>query len=91
MNNISTKPIHDNSLAGQRQRLLAYLKNNRSITTLEARHKIDIMHPAGRIKELKEQGYNIITNWRIDTTPEEKPHRVAEYVLMPKRKEANDD
>ena len=91
MNNISTKPIHDNSLAGQRQRLLAYLKNNRSITTLEARHKLDIMHPAGRIKELKEQGYNIITNWRTDTTPEEKPHRVAEYVLMPKRKEANDD
>lgn len=89
MNNISTKPIHDNSLAGQRQRLLAYLKNNRSITTLEARHKLDIMHPAGRIKELKEQGYNIITHWRIDTTPEEKQHRVAEYVLMPKRKEAN--
>ena len=55
MNNISTKPIHDNSLAGQRQRLLAYLKNNRSITTLE-----------------------------------DKPHRVVEYVLIPKRMEAND-
>jgi hypothetical protein len=80
----TTQQRYSNSLANQRQRLLNYLKQNRSITTLEARHKLDIMHPSGRIKELKEDGYYIVTNWRIDTTPEGKTHRVAEYILMPK-------
>ena len=83
-NNLNTLQAHSNSLTSQRQRLLNYLKENRSITTLEARHKLDIMHPSGRIKELKEDGDYIVTNWRIDTTPEGKTHRVAEYILMPK-------
>lgn len=76
---------HSNSLASQRQRLLKHLQQNRSITTLEARHKLDIMHPSGRVKELKEDGHYIVTNWRIDTTPEGKTHRVAEYILTPKK------
>lgn len=76
---------HSNSLECQRQRLLKYLQQNRSITTLEARHKLDIMHPSGRVKELKELGHNIIANWRLDSTPEGKTHRVAEYILMPKK------
>jgi len=80
----TTQQRYSNSLASQRQRLLNYLKQNRSITTLEARHILDIMHPSGRIKELKESGYNIVTNWRVDTTPEGKDHRVAEYILVPK-------
>ena len=71
-----------NSTTVQRTRLLAYFKIHYKITTLEARKKLDVMHPAGRILELREEGHNIITHWRTDHTWEGKPHRVAEYVLM---------
>ncbi len=76
---------HSNSLANQRQILLKYLQQNQRITTLEARRKLDIMHPSGRIRELKAMGYNIITNLKNDTTFKGINHRVAEYVLIPKK------
>lgn len=71
-----------NTVAAQRARLLEYLRQHQRITTLEARKKLDVMHPAGRVQELRKEGIDIITCWRIDFTPEGKPHRVAEYVLM---------
>ena len=87
------KPTYDNSTPPtsyskatipQRQRLLNHLIEHQSITTLEARHKLDIMHPAGLKKELRDkEGFNIVTRWRTDKTPEGKEHRVAEYVLLP--------
>ena len=82
----NTTPVSNcNTLQAQRQRLLHYLQSHRSITTIEAREILDIMHPSGRIMELKNNdGHNIITNWRIDHTADNKPHRVAEYVLLNK-------
>lgn len=80
---VFSKPIHaENSTAAQRERLKTYLETSQKITTLEARNKLDVLHPAGRIQELRGDGLNIITHWRVDHTPEGKPHRVAEYVLM---------
>lgn len=66
----------DNSLESQQARLIAYLKEFKRITTLQARAVLDIMHPAGRIKELKAQGYKIVTHWT-----NEQGHRVGVYVL----------
>ncbi|MGV6818722.1 MAG: helix-turn-helix domain-containing protein [Thiotrichales bacterium] len=77
-----------NSGAAQRKRLLEYLHAHNRITTLEARSKLDILMPATRVFELREQGEEIVTHWREDTTPEGNPHRVAEYVLMPGKKKA---
>ncbi len=71
-----------NSTAAQRSRIKAHFRNHSRLTTLQARSELDVMHPAGRIQELREEGFNIITHWRTDYTPEGKPHRVAEYVLM---------
>ncbi len=71
-----------NTTAAQRARLLEYLQLHQKITTLEARSDLDVMHPAGRVQELREEGLDIITHRRIDHTSEGKPHRVAEYVLM---------
>lgn len=67
--------------ASQRQHILAYLIVNIRITTLEARQKLDVLHPAARIMELRKAGINIMTYWRTVDTGKAK-HRVAEYVLL---------
>ncbi|WP_411727170.1 helix-turn-helix domain-containing protein [Methyloglobulus sp.] len=64
----------------QQLRLLAYLLTS-PITTTEARDKLDILHPPGRIKELRQQGYRIFTHWQTVDTGKAK-HRVARYVLF---------
>lgn len=71
-----------NTASAQRNRILAHLEKNRSLTTLQARRLLDVMHPAARVMELRKRGYDILTNWKYDTTTEGGKHRVAEYVLM---------
>lgn len=66
--------------ASQRQRILAWLITA-SLTTLQAREELDIMHPAMRVKELRHQGHNIVTHWETVDTGKAK-HRVASYVLL---------
>ena len=68
----------DNSAQAQRDIILGYLLSGKGLTTRFARSHLDIMCPATRIKELRLQGYNIITYRRtIDG------HKnVAEYILL---------
>lgn len=66
----------------QRKRILDFLGKNGPLSTLKARQELNVMHPAARVMELRRQGFNIVTNWRIDYTDRGKPHRVAEYVLF---------
>lgn len=68
-------------LSVQQSILLAALRIN-SITTLEARSALDVLHPAARVQELREAGHNIITAWTNDFTAEGNRHRVAKYVLL---------
>ncbi|GGC73322.1 helix-turn-helix domain-containing protein [Marinobacter halophilus] len=70
------------SAAAQRARILDYLQNHRALTTLQARHLLNVMHPAARVMELRDGGYKIITKWRKDADSEGRLHRVAEYVLF---------
>jgi hypothetical protein len=65
----------------QRQRILAWLLCYHTLTTLQVRQELDIMHPAGRVQELRGQGHNIITHWAIDDSGKAK-HRVARYMLL---------
>ncbi len=65
----------------QRQQILDWLILHNTLTTLQARKELDIMHPAARIQELREQGHNIITHWTTDDNGKYK-HRVACYVLL---------
>lgn len=60
--------------ATQRAVILAYLKRHGSISTLEARALLYIMHPAGRSAELRRMGHYIVTR-------RDKAHRCAVYVL----------
>ncbi len=70
------------STQSQQQRLslaLTYLGN---ITTIEARDYLDIMHPSGRIKELKKQGWLIISSRVRHIAPCGASHFIANYVLQ---------
>ena len=77
----STKKLQANfstSNAAQRERILDWLCSE-SLTTLQARKELDVLHPAGRIKELRSEGFNIATHWTIEDTAKGR-HRVARYV-----------
>lgn len=70
-----------NSRAAQRKRLLLALRAA-PVSTITARKELDIMHPAGRIKELREQGFDIQTLWQWQPTDSGKQHRVGLYCLI---------
>ena len=72
---------HPNSSAAQRERLLAALRKG-PVTTFDARGRDDVMHPGGRVMELRRMGHSIATIWTVETSDYGRPHRVAKYVLM---------
>ncbi|UOA06944.1 helix-turn-helix domain-containing protein [Methylobacter sp. S3L5C] len=69
-----------NDAKTQRAIVLAWLLL-RPLSTLEARKDLDIMAPAARIFELKQQGHNIVTHWTIADNGKAR-HRIASYVLL---------
>lgn len=73
----------DTSTRAQRKRLLEALKILGAANTLYARDRLNIMAPAPRIKELREQGHHIHTD-RITITDRNGfvHHNVARYVLI---------
>jgi hypothetical protein len=75
----------DNSAQNQRLKILDWLFERTCITTAQARERLDIMHPAGRIKELKLAGYLIATVWDSWTSEHNIKHRIARYVLTQKQ------
>lgn len=78
-----------NSRAAQRRRLLLALRSA-PVSTLTARKELDILHPAGRIKELREQGFDIHTLWQWEPTDSGKQHRVGLYCLISEVGAANE-
>lgn len=75
------KQTHGISAEAQRQRLLKALREG-PVTTLQARSQLDILHPAGRVQELRKQGIEIATHWLTAITSGDRKHRVAQYVLF---------
>ena len=51
------------------------------VSTFEARKHLDVMHPAGRVQELREQGNEIDTLRHTLPSDIGKPHSIAVYVL----------
>lgn len=70
-----------NSANAQQLRLLKALRKGR-VSTLSARRDLDILHPAARIQELRDRGYEIKTHWQTEFTDGGHEHRVAAYVLV---------
>ena len=69
------------SRAAQRVSLLRHMKEHVGITTLQARQLLSVMHPAGRILELRRKGFEIVTAWVYDTDSAGKLHKQALYIL----------
>ena len=67
---------------GTQVSLLAAALRLFSITTFEASRFLDIYHPAGRIKDLREAGFEILTLWTVIRTEAAVSHRVGRYVLI---------
>ncbi len=74
----------DNSAASPRTRAIRYIQETGSLSTLQARRK-GICHIGMRICELRKSGYPIVTLWTNDVTQDGSVHRVALYVLRPKK------
>ena len=72
---------HDTSANAQRARLLARLQLG-PVDTFTARSELNVMHPGGRVAELRAAGHNIQTQ-RITLTDEHgrTHHGVALYYL----------
>lgn len=78
----------DTSFHAQRQRIGEYLLRYGSATTIDLRERCNAMHPAGRIKEMRRIGWNIVTVWTHDTDAQGNAHRCARYVLKRSRRSA---
>ena len=78
----STATRKHQSRAMQRAALLQWLQAHQRITTLQARNELGIMHPAGRVQELRDAGNDIATHWQWETDATGKEHKQALYVLL---------
>lgn len=76
------------SFAAQRQRIGDYLLRHGSATTIDLRERCCAMHPAGRIKEMRRIGWNIVTVWTRDKDAQGNEHRCARYILTRTREAA---
>ena len=70
------------SFQEQRARMLERLRE-RPVSTIEARRDLDILHPAGRVMELRKVGHQIHTVTINEQTEHGRRHKVARYVLIP--------
>lgn len=78
----NSEPIKRNlqtSSEAQRARLLEAFKAGRSLTTLDCRGELNVMHPAGRVKELRTDGHDIRTTMKRDDDADGRPHCVGLY------------
>lgn len=81
----SKSNFNDNSAFNQRLKLLDYLFEHGSITTSEARQKLDVYFPPARIFELREDGYQIATIRESWTSEFGIKHSIGRYVLEQKQ------
>lgn len=78
--NNGTKSLHPNDARAQRARILKRLTSGPA-TTLELRRELDVLMPATRIFELRDEGLDIRTAWTRAVTEVGRSHRVALYSL----------
>jgi Helix-turn-helix domain len=77
-------PSHDiptTSKARQCAAILAALRTG-PLTTIEAREGLGVLHPGGRVLELRRAGHDIRTISRWDPDAAGRLHKVAAYHLI---------
>ncbi|MCD6047121.1 MAG: Uncharacterized protein K0S08_768 [Gammaproteobacteria bacterium] len=82
---IRKKRPYDNSRFTQCLRLLSYFNEVKPrINTFEAR-ALGIMHPSGRIKDLRNKGWKILTHWTREPDANGVLHRIGLFVFCGKQ------
>lgn len=77
-----TKQLYSNSSPSQRARLVKYFETCPRLSTLQARKELGILHPCGRIMELRRSGHKIDTHWIKEADSNGVLHRVGLYVYQ---------
>lgn len=70
-----------NTRAAQRQRLLEALRVA-PVNTFEGRALLGVPHVAGRIQDLRETGFEILTTWTTARGDTGNLHGIARYLLL---------
>lgn len=65
----------------QRQKIINYIQDYGSITSLDACRDLGIMQFATRIKELKDEGYEFRTEWESSKNRYNEPVNFKRYYL----------
>ncbi|HAT8370927.1 helix-turn-helix domain-containing protein [Legionella pneumophila serogroup 1] len=78
-------PPYNNSIESQQARILSHFKICPRLSTIEARNKYGILHPGGRMMELRKKGHIIHTHWIYETDSNGVHHRVGLYVYHGRR------
>lgn len=65
----------------QRQKIINYIREHGSITSLDACRDLGIMQFATRIKELKDEGYKFRTEWESSKNRYNEPVSFKRYYL----------
>lgn len=75
--------LHNTTSQAQCSRLLAALIESGPVNTLYARDTLNVLMPASRIKELRAQGHNIMTERVSIKDQHGRSHNgIARYVLI---------
>lgn len=78
-----SKQQYCNSASSQRARLLDYFKSRKArISAMQARITLGILHPAGRVSELRHRGHKIDLEWIYEKDANQVAHRVGLYVYQ---------
>lgn len=82
LNNYDSLSDYKNSKASQRTRILNYFQSSPNLSTLQARNELGILHPGGRIMELRKKGHEILTQWIFEPDNTGVIHRIGLYVYQ---------
>lgn len=75
----------EKDLSKQCRKVLGYLRNHKGMTTIDSYMDLNILSPAKRISELRENGYQIETVWKHSLEGE----RYGMYILHEDREGYN--
>jgi len=76
-----SKRSYSNSASSQRARILKHFESCPRLSTMQARNELGILHPPGRVMELRKMGYQIDTHWIYAPDANGVLHRIGQYVF----------
>ncbi len=84
LSNQKNEQPYDNAAVTQRARILKHFECAAQLTTMQARDVYGILHPCGRVMELRKQGHLILTHGIFSPDANGVSHRIGMYVYCGK-------